>query len=49
MTDIGTFSEPENKMVPFLPWKPCPSEFEAQKNDSLALIIEVLYLKQIFF
>ena len=45
MTDIGTFTEPENKMVPFLPWEPWLSEFEFQKNDSLALIIEILYLK----
>ena len=31
-------------MVPLLPWE--PSRFEVQKNDSLALIIEILYLKQ---
>ena len=49
MTDIGTFAEPKNKMVPLLPWEPWPFEFEVQKNDSLALIIEILYLKQIFF
>ena len=49
MTDIGTFTELENKMLPLLPWKPCLSEFEVQKNDSLALIIEILYLKQNFF
>ena len=48
MTDIGTFTESKNKMVPLLPWKPCASEFELQKNDSLALIIEILYLKQNF-
>ena len=36
-------------MVPLLPWELRPSEFEAQKNDSLALIIEFLYLKQNFF
>ena len=48
MTDIGTFSEPKNKMVPLLPWEPCPSEFEVQKNDSLALTIEIVYLKQNF-
>ena len=35
-------------MVPLLPWEPWPSEFEVQKNDSLALIIEILYLKQFF-
>ena len=46
MTDIGTFTEPKIKMVPLLPWEPWPSEFEVQKNDSLALIIEILYLKQ---
>ena len=46
MTEIGTFTEPKIKMVPLLPW---PSEFEVQKNDSLALIIEVHYLKQNFF
>ena len=49
MTDIRTFTEPKNKMVPLLPWEPWPSEFEVQKNDSLALIIEILYLKQNFF
>ena len=35
-------------MVPSLPWEPWPSEFEVQKNDNLALIIEILYLKQNF-
>ena len=49
MTDIGKFTESRNKMVNLLPWEPWPSEFEVQKNDSLALIIEILYLKQIFF
>ena len=49
MTDIGIFTEPKNKMVPLLPWKPWPSKFEVQKNDSLALIIEILYLKYNFF
>ena len=49
MTDIGKFTEPKIKMVPLLPWEPWPSEFEVQKNDSLALIIEILYLKQNFF
>ena len=39
---IYTLTEPENKMVPLLPWEPWPSEFEVQKNDSLALIIEIL-------
>ena len=28
MTDIGTFNEPKNKMIPLLPWEPWPSEFE---------------------
>ena len=46
MTDIRTFTEPKLKMVPLLPWEPWPSEFEVQKNDSLALIIKILYLKQ---
>ena len=45
MTDIGKFTEAENKMVPLLPWELWPSEFEVQKNDSLALIIEILYLR----
>ena len=36
-------------MVPLLLWEPWPSEFEVQKNDSLALIIEILYLKQNVF
>ena len=49
MTDIGKCTELENKMVPSLPWKPWPSEFEVQKNDTLALIIEIMYLKQNFF
>ena len=49
MTDVGKFTELENKMVPLLPWKPWPSESEVQKNDSLALIIEIMYLKQNFF
>ena len=49
MTVIGTFTEPKNKMLPLLPWEPWSSEFEVQKNDSLASIIEILYLKQIFF
>ena len=46
MTDIGKFTELKNKMAPLLPWKPWPSELEVQKNDSLALIIEIMYLKQ---
>ena len=41
MADIGTSTEPK-KMVPLLPWEQSPSEFEAQTNDSLALIIEIL-------
>ena len=49
MTDIGKFTEPKIKIGPLLPWEPWPSEFEVQKNDSLALIIEILYLKQNFF
>ena len=49
MTDVGKFTELENKMVPLLQWKPLPSAFEVQKNDSLALIIEIMYLKQNFF
>ena len=49
MTDIGTFTEPEKKIVPLLPWEPWLSEFEVHKNDSLFLIIEILYLKQNFF
>ena len=49
MADIGTFTEPKNKMVPLLPWGPRPSELEVQKNDSLALIIGILYLKQKIF
>ena len=48
MTDFGKLTEPKN-MVPLLPWEPLPSEFEVQKNDNLALIIEILYLKQNFF
>ena len=36
-------------MVHLLPWEPWLSEFEVQKNDSLALITEILYLKQNFF
>ena len=49
ITDIGKFTERKIKMVPLLPWEPWPSEFEVQKNDSLALIIEVLYIKHNFF
>ena len=48
MTDVGAFTETKNKMVYLLPWEPWPSEFEVQKNDSLALIIDILYLKQNF-
>ena len=48
MTDTGTFTEPKNKMVSLLSWEPSLSEFEFQKNDSLVLIIEILYLKQNF-
>ena len=39
MTDIAQFTESKIKTVPLLPWEPWPSEFEVQKNDSLALII----------
>ena len=49
MTDVGKFTEPKNKMVNLLPWQLWPSEFEVQKNDSLALITEILYLKQNVF
>ena len=49
MRDIGKFTEPKNKMVSLLPWEPWLSEFEVQRIDTLALIIEILYLKQIFF
>ena len=49
MKDIGKFTWPKTKIVPLLPWELWPSEFEVQKNDSLALIIEILYLKQNFF
>ena len=49
MTDIAKFTKLENKVVPLLPWKPWPSEFEVQKNYSLALIIEIMHLKQNFF
>ena len=45
MADIGTFTEPKTNMVPLLAWEPWPSESEVQKNDSSALIIEILYLK----
>ena len=49
ITDIGKLTEPKIKMVPLLPRETSPSEFEVQKNGSLALIIEILYLKQNFF
>ena len=49
MTDIGEFTELKNKMIPLLPWKPWSSKFEFKKNDSLALIIEIMYLRQNFF
>ena len=49
MTDVEKFTELENKMVPLLPWKPWPSEFEVQKNDGLALIIEIMCFEQNFF
>ena len=49
MTDIGKFTEPKNKLVRLLPQELSPSESEVQKNDSLALIIEILYLKYNFF
>ena len=47
MADIGTFTKSKNKMVTLLPWEPLPSQFEVQKNDSLALIIEILYLRRL--
>ena len=46
MTDNGKLTEPQNKMINLLPWEQFPFEFEVQKNDNLALIIEILYLKQ---
>ena len=49
MTDFGTFTGSKIKVVPLLPWEPSPSEFEVQKNDSLALIVEILNLEQNFF
>ena len=49
LTDSETFTESKNKMVLLWQWEPWPSEFEVQKNDSLASIIEILYIKQIFF
>ena len=49
MTDIGKFTEPKSKMIALLPWELWLSKSEVQKNDSLALIIEILYLKQNFF
>ena len=48
MTDIGKFNESKNKMVSLLPREHLPSEFEVQKNSSLALIIEIPYLNQNF-
>ena len=48
MTDIGTFTEPEDQMVALILWEPWPPESKVQKNDSLALIIEIPYLKQNF-
>ena len=41
MADIGTFTEPKTKIVSLLPWEPWPSQFEVQKKDNLALIIEI--------
>ena len=49
MTHIGTFSEPEKKIVPLLLWNHDLLNLKFQKNDNLALIIEILYLKQNFF
>ena len=49
MKNIRKFTEHKVKMATLLPWKPLPSEFEVQKNDSLALITEIMYLKQNFF
>ena len=49
MTDTEKFTESKNKMVSLLPWEPSISEFEVKKIDTLALIIEIVYLKQNFF
>ena len=49
MTDIGKFTKPKNKTVSLLPWESWLFEFEVKKNDSLALIIEILHLKQNIF
>ena len=40
-------TELQNKILPLLPWKPWPSEFEVQKNYNLDLIIEIMYLNRI--
>ena len=49
MTDIGTFTGPKNKMVPCYHWNHDRLTLKFKKNDSLALIVEILYLKQNFF
>ena len=48
MADIGTFTEPKNKMVPLLPWELNLLNLKFRKNDRFALITEILYLKQNF-
>ena len=49
MTDIGKLLNINTKLYPLLlPWEPSLSEFEVQKNDSMALIIEIMHLKQNF-
>ena len=35
-------------MVALSPWKPLPFKLEVQKNICLALIIQIMYLKQNF-
>ena len=35
-------------MVALSPWKPCPFKLEVQKNTCLALIIQIMWLKQNF-
>ena len=36
-------------MVAFFPWKPWPFKLQYQKNTCLALIIQIMLLKQNFF
>ena len=42
MADIGTFTEPKNKMIPLLPGNHDLLNLKFRRNDSLALIIEIL-------